>query len=348
MKNRYAMLTIIMVIVLVSLACNAQAATPVAQQDPGLVNTQVAMAMTQTAMSNPVVPVDLPASPTPDNGIVSTQIAMALTQTAMSQPPEPDNTLAFPTPKPTDEPTQEPTQQDLKALFKSANILVYEDMISYPQYIAIVSKALKNFDGKKVYVGDAIGTLMNELNSGTEWDLIIIAAESRGAVSGDYWDVIKGQVDDGAALIAEMWYLDDIGAGKISPLLYECGVQVQKDWLRAVGEDRLKYNMFWSQPHSPVFNTPNKVTAFGASLTDPAWYGDIGDLMQTRPGSDATILASHETGEGQTGYGLITSCLQGRMLLQTFDSHDYPTDPMVALWQNYITYALTNHFQSNP
>ena len=32
------------------------------------------------------------------------------------------------------------------------------------------------------------------------------------------------------------------------------------------------------------------------------------------------------------------------MILQTFDSHDYPTDPMVALYQNYIRYTLTNHF----
>jgi len=325
---------------MVTLACSTQTATPAPQQNPGLVNTQVAMAMTQTAMSNPVVPIDLPSKPTADNGLVGTQIAMAMTQTAMSKPPEP--TINFPTPKP----PEEPTKQDIQALIKSANILVYEDMIDYPQFITIVSKALKSIGGKHVYVGDAIGTLMNELNSGTDWDLIIIAAEARGAISGDYWDVIKGEVDDGVGLITEIWYLDDIGAGKIAPLLYECGVQVQKDWYRAPGDDRLKYNMFWSQPHSPVFNIPNKVTAFGASLTTPAWNGDIGDLMQTRPGSDATILASHESGEGQSTYGLITSCMQGRMILQTFDSHDYPTDPMVALWQNYITYTLTNHFES--
>jgi hypothetical protein len=95
-----------------------------------------------------------------------------------------------------------------------------------------------------------------------------------------------------------------------------------------------------------VFNTPNKVTRFPNSLSNPAWNGDIGDLMQLIPGSNATILASHISGDGQTTYGLITSCMGGRMILQTFDSHDYPTDPMVALWQNYIRYTLTNHFES--
>jgi hypothetical protein len=36
--------------------------------------------------------------------------------------------------------------------------------------------------------------------------------------------------------------------------------------------------------------------------------------------------------------------MDGRVILQTFSSHDYPTNDMVALWQNYIVYTLTNHF----
>ncbi len=343
MKNPIRITVVMMMlVVLVSLACNTTSVTSTAP-NTDLVNTQVAMAMTQTAMSKPSIQDNLPDIPTSDTGLVGTQVAMAMTQTAMSNPPvQPVNTIAPPPP----EPTQEPTKMDIQARINSSNILFYEDMIDYPQYITIVSKAMKTIGGHHVYVGDAIGTLMDQLNSGTKWDLIIIAAEARGAVSGEYWDVIKGQVDDGVALITEIWYLDDIGAGKISPLLYQCGVEVQKDWYRPYGDDRLKYDMYWSDPNSPVFNTPNKVTRFAASLTDPAWNGDIGDLMQLRPGSDAKILASHQPGQDQTSQGLITSCLGGRMILQTFDSHDYPTDPMVALWQNYILYTLTNHFQS--
>jgi hypothetical protein len=335
---------VLLVMVMASLACNASS-TPTTAPNSDLMNTQVAMAMTQTALSKPPDQIDLPDTPTQGTGLVSTQVAMAMTQTAMANPPVlPTNTIAPPPPEPTA--TPKPTEVDLKGLMNSANILTYEDMIDYPQYITIVSKALKTFNGHKVYVGDAIGTLMDQLNSGTDWDLIIIAAEARGAISGDYWDVIKDRVDDGAALIVEIWYLDDIGAGKIAPLLYQCGVEVQDDWYRVPGDDRLKYDMYWSQANSPVFNTPNKVTRFAASLTTPAWNGDIGDLMRLRPGSDATLLASHAAGEGQTSYGLITSCLGGNMILQTFDSHDYPTDPMVALWQNYITYTLTNHFKN--
>ena len=333
-------IAVIALMIVVTLACSIQG-SPTATQDPGLVQTQVSMAMTQTAMRSQSQ-IDLP-EPTQDNGLVSTQVALAMTQTALANPPAlPTNTIAFPTAKPTQEPTA--TQQDIKSLIDNSNILVYEDMIDYPEYITVVNKALKSVGGHHKYVGDAIGTLMTQLNSGTDWDLIIIAAEGRGAISGDYWDVIKNQVDDGVGLIAELWYLDDIGAGKIAPLLYECGVEVEKDWWRVYGDDPLKFDIYWSEPHSPVFNEPNRVASFPNSLFEPAWSGDIGDLMRLTSGSDATILASHTPGEGQSSYGLITSCMEGRMILQTFDTHDYPTDPMVALWQNYIRYTLTNHF----
>ena len=206
---RTRLIAVITVMIVVTLACSIQG-SPTTTQDPGLVQTQVSMAMTQTAMRSQSQ-IDLP-EPTQDNGLVSTQVALAMTQTALANPPAlPTNTIAFPTAKPTQEPTA--TQQDIKSLIDNSNILVYEDMIDYPEYITVVNKALKSVGGHHKYVGDAIGTLMTQLNSGTDWDLIIIAAEGRGAISGDYWDVIKNQVDDGVGLIAELWYLDDIGAG---------------------------------------------------------------------------------------------------------------------------------------
>ena len=230
-------------------------------------------------------------------------------------------------------------------MIDASNILVYEEIAGYIDLVPVVSRALKSVGGHHVYVGDAMGTFMDQLNSGTKWDLIIVAAEARRAISGDYWDVLKSQVDGGSALVTEMWYLDKINGGKIAPFLYECGVDVQANWTRVFGDDRFKYEMYWIDPTNPVFNTPNKVTRFGASLTDPYWDGDIGDFLKLRPGSSAKILASHGQGQDQN-YGLITSCMGGRVILQTFDSHDYPTNDMVALWQNYITYTLTNHFQA--
>jgi hypothetical protein len=339
MKKRIWSITISLTVILITLACQlpflGTSTSP--GSDPNILNTQVAMSMTQTAMNSiPLAPANPPGAST-DPGLVNTQVALAITQTAMSNPTLTPTNTNTPLPPP-------PTELDIQALIDSSEILIYEDMIGYPQYGAVVAKALKSIGGHHVYVGDAIGTLMNELNSGTDWDLIIIASEARGAVSGDYWDVIQSQVDDGAALVAEMWFLDSISAGKISPLLYECGVEFQADWQRAPDANPLDFDMYWSVPDSPVFNTPNTVTRFAASLLDPVWDGDVGDLMKLRSGSDATILASHASGQDQSMYGLITSCLDGRMILQTFDTHDYPTDPMLALWQNYIIYTLTNHF----
>ena len=345
MKKHVQMVGIVLSVILVTLACNATA-KPVSTENPGLVNTQVAMAMTQTAMANPpAVPTSTPKIPNTDPGLVNTQVALAMTQTAMSiQPTNTNEPPALPT-NTIEQPNQPPSADEIQKLIDSSNILVYEEMAGYPTYLPYVARALKSVGGHHEYVGDAMGTFMDQLNSGTKWDLIIMAAEARKAISGDYWTELKTQVDNKVALVAEVWYLDKIGGGKISPFLYECGVDVQADWQRVSGDDRLRFEMFWTDPNNPVFNTPNQVTRFAASLSDPTlvWYGDIGDLMKLRSGSTAKILASHASGQDQSS-GLITSCFDGRVILQTFSSHDYPTNEMVALWQNYIVNTLTNHF----
>jgi len=306
----------------------------VQDQNQDLVNTQVALALTQTVFSRPSVePSETPASQNQDHDLVNTQVAMAMTQTAMSLPP-------------TQAQQSSPTPQDVKARIKSANILVYEDIAGDPYYIPYAKRALMSIGGNYTYVADAMGTFMNDLNSGTKWDLIISASELRTAISGDYWTIMKTRVDEGAALIAEIWYLDGINAGKIAPLLSECGVKLQADWQGASVYNPIDYGMYWVDSNSPVFNTPNQVNRFGASLTDPAWmFGDIGDLIEVTDSSRAQILATHELGQ-QNNYGLLTSCLDGRVLFQTFSSHNYPTNEMIALWENYIYYTLTNHFQN--
>jgi hypothetical protein len=143
--------------------------------------------------------------------------------------------------------------------------------------------------------------------------------------------------------VAEAWYINQISDGKIGPFLSECGVKVQADWQRDVDFNPIDYEMYWVDPSSPVFNKPNQVSRFKSSLTEPAWFGDIGDFLELTDNSKAEILASHAKGN-DSNYGLITSCMDGRVILQTFDSHDYPTNDMVSLWENYINYTLTNHF----
>jgi hypothetical protein len=319
MKKHIRLFVIFLIIISVSLACEVSSGNT--NSNPDLVNTQVAMALTLTAMSN------VPADSNPPPQVL------------------PQDTATREKVMPTDTP-EPPTPQDIQSLIDSSNILIYEEIAGYPEYITYVARALKSVGGHHVYVGDAMGTFLEKLNSGTKWDLIIVAAEARKAISGDYWTAIKTKVDDGAGLVAETWYLNRINGGKIGPFLNECGVEVQADWQKQVGDNRVNFGIYWTEPDSLVFNKPNQVSSFAASLTSPAWYGDIGDFLTIRDNSNARILASHSPGQNQN-YGLITECMNGRVILQTFDSHDYPTDGMVALWQNYIIYTLTNHFTGN-
>jgi hypothetical protein len=349
MRKQFQILAIIIILILLTLACSLSGtATP----DPSLFKTQVAVAMTQTALSNPpVVPTSNPI-PTQDPGLLNTQVAVAMTQTALSNPPvvptaeAPTQTSQPPTQ--TNEPPA-PTAQDIHAMIDSSNILVYEDIADDPTYIPYVKEALKSVGGYHKYVADAMGTFMSEMNSGTKWDLIIVAAELRTLISGDYWTVLKQKVDDGSALVTEIWYLDDINDGKIAPFLRECGVELQSDWQAKLTYNRIDYGMYWIQPNSPVFNTPNKVNAFGAALSeaDAAWTsGDLGDILEVTDSSKADILASLHAGEASR-YGVLSECMGGRVLFQTFSSHNYPTNDMIALWENYINYTLTNHFKAH-
>lgn len=72
---------------------------------------------------------------------------------------------------------------------------------------------------------------------------------------------------------------------------------------------------------------------------DVMWYGDVGDLIKINPGSNGVLLGGTQPKE-YASYGLIANCLDGRMIWQTFSTHDYKTQDMINLWQNYITSAL--------
>lgn len=332
MKTKVRLLSVFMVVLLSILACQFPNSTP--SPDSSLMQTQTALSMTLTAMNN------IPPTATHIALPAVTHIAQP-TATQIAQPTATQHTLIVPT---STGGAGGLTDQQIQDKINSSNILIYEDMAGYQAYIRYVSKAIASIGGNHVYVGDAMGTFMNKLNSDTNWDLIIVASEYRDAISGDYWTTLKKQVDKGVALIAEVWYLDQISDGRITPLLNECGVEVQGNWNRSYGFNQLDFGMYWVVPDSPVFNTPNQVDQFSYSIQD-AWIGDAGDFLQTTFLSSAKILASHSNGH-TTDKGLITSCLDGRVLFQTFSSHDYPMDGMVSLWQNYIMYTLTNHFQT--
>lgn len=312
----------------------------------------------------------------PPNGLVETQIALgiqstqlaldkaslAVEQTAAAVAP-PTVTVAPPTEEPTDlpptwtpvvvEPTAEPPTPepvDMAERIRGANVLVYEDIRGYPDLETRVNMAVRSMrfkGGRVIEVGDALGLFMENLNSGVKWDLIVVAAEARNTVRGEFWDVIYDQVTDGTALVAEMWYLDDIAGGRINPLLRECGVRVQKEWSRDADvndnpQKSLNYSIYWLDNESEVFQNPNPT----GQLTTPNlyWTGDVGDLLMLRSEGDAQLIAGLYPNR-KTDNGVLASCLEGRMILQTFSTHDYRQDKTVPLWENYMTVTLTHHFE---
>ena len=114
----------------------------------------------------------------------ATTMSMQLTQQAIAAVSEDQPTQTLPpSPEPTNPPptsteivptTAEivPTAtQDVEARMKSAKILVYEDT----PYIGLwIKNTLSGMGLKHTHVGDALGNFMENLNSGIQWDLIIL------------------------------------------------------------------------------------------------------------------------------------------------------------------------------
>jgi hypothetical protein len=254
--------------------------------------------------------------------------------TATPEPsPTPVPPTDTPTPlPPTDTPVPPTPTVDLVAAMQSANIVLYEDLF-FSRY---VKTALDEAGYIYTDVGDRLGTFQNELLSDTKWDLVIAAAEGRGGVQGEFFDYIYQQLEDGASVIMELWILDWVAGGRIQPILDECGIDFQANWVNPSNR-----GVFWTDPAHPIANEPNQVSLTRFTLF---WEGDIGDLVSLTPGSSATILGSANEGNASRN-GLITLCYDGRLLLQTFSTHDHPQETMIQLWQNYVYFMLSNRFR---
>ena len=221
---------------------------------------------------------------------------------------------------------------DIETRMKSAKILVYEDT---PYIGTWIKDTLQSMGLKHTFVGDAMGDFMENLNSGIQWDLIIVGAESHDYVSGDFFDVLTERVvNDKTALIVEMWYLDLVSAGRIKPLTTKCGVELQKSYDGAS-------SIYWLDSNAPVFNEPN--TAIPLIHYDQYWNWQSGDYLKLMPGSDATLLAGMYQNR-DSDYGVIASCFDGRVILQTFCNHDYHKEDIQLLWENYIYNTLKSRY----
>ena len=271
--------------------------------------------------------------------IQATQAALQLTQAALgaqSQPSQeppaapPIDTVGPPAVQPT-------ATQDVGERIRNAKILVYEDAQN-AGLVAWVKLTLNAMGLNYTWDGDALGNFMNHLNSGTQWDLIIVAAESRSGVQGEFWDVIMPKVNnDKTALIVEMWYLSDIANGRIAQLTSKCGISFQK-----VRKD--VDSIYTLDTSHPIFTTPNN--NFGLTHFVGFWTDKGGDYVRVT-GGDAELVAGGFA-QNKSDYGLITSCIGGRVVVQTFSDHDYNQSDIMALWENYITYVLTNRFAVVP
>jgi hypothetical protein len=300
-------------LILLALACNMPGGgtPPAPAYDP----TKAALEFQATAMSQKLTEQALATVPEPPatQEVLPTQQATATTAPATE--------AAVPT-----------VTQDLEARMKSAKILVYEDT----PYIGLwIKDTLQGMGLKYTFVGDAMGDFMENLNSSIPWDLIIVGAESHDYVSGDFFDVITERVvQDKAALIVEMWYLDQISEGRIKPLTTKCGVKLQKSY-------DLASSIYWLDSSSPVFSEPN--TAIPLIHYDVYWQWQAGDYMRLLPGSDATLLAGMYQNR-DSDYGVVASCFDGRVILQTFCNHDYHEADIQLLWENYVYNTLKNRF----
>lgn len=271
----------------------------------------------------------------------ATQMAMQLTQAALSVPQQQPTQAPLPTQPPVQVPPTEvpPTATpDLMARMKSAKILVYEN--TDERNIGLwIKEALDNLGLTYTHTGSYSGHFMEYLNSGTIYDLIIVGAEDKDKISGEFWDVINNRLKrDNSALIAEIWYLDREANGPISKIMGKCGIRYQKDY-------DLAESIYWWVPTHPIFNEPN--TVLPLIHYSRFWANQTGDRIRLGGSGDAVLLAGLQTQSSSEG-GVLAVCMEGRVIFQTFSDHDYHEGDVVPLWENYIYNTLKARFAAMP
>lgn len=331
---------VIIFVFLIQLACMTST-TPTQPPAPTQDVAGTAMAIQQTSQADNSAKLSLQGTEQALQ-LQGTQISLQGTQMAMqAKPTEEEKPTAEPiavaTLQPADTPTDSPTEgpPDYSERIKNAKILLYEDTsdLGVGQWVeeTLIRMGLK-YTGTQSYSGD----FMKYLDSGTKWDLIIVAAEDHTAIQGEFWDVIVEKAEKKTAIIAEVWYLDQLGGGKIRNFTDECGVSYQNNW-------NLAESIYWSRPDHELFNNPN--TVLPLLHYNRYWESNAGDRVRVRSSGDAEIVAGISK-KSTSDEGLITVCMGGRTVIQTFCNHDFRQDEIKDLWENYITYTLTNHFKA--
>ena len=302
---------------LVSLACSIPASTTPVNNQPAFDATKAALELEATAMS-----------------LQLTQVALGAQSQQPTQPPPEQPTAQPPTEPPPPTAVPPTATQNVEDLMKSAKILVYEN--TDERNIGMwIQDALDGMGLTYTQTGSYSGHFMEYLNSGIKWDLIIVGAEDKDKISGEFWDVINTRlIRDKAALIAEVWYLDTEANGPISKILSGCGIRYQKDY-------QLADSIYWWKSDHPVFNEPN--TVLPLLHYNRFWANQTGDQIRLGGGGDAVLLAGLAA-KPSSQEAVLATCYEGRVIIQTFSDHDYNQADIIPLWQNYIYNTLKNHF----
>ncbi len=296
---------------------------------------QTSIALTQTALAQPTAVPPTPLPPTQPPLPPTQPPAQPTLPVVAPAPVQPQSATAQPTLPPP------PPAQDLDAFMRTANILLFEDF-NDQRYRRYVKSTLDDMGLTNVTdTHTALGELKNQFLFNAPpngWDLVIIAAEHKTRVSGEFYTYATDALKQGSSVILETWYLDKVSRGVIEPLLRECGVRVQRDW----GKVGYRNQIMWPlAPGHPVMTEPNNlVSGIFTAVTDYWNFNvDIGDLMERTGEGDAILLTGIKSSDPDH-YGTLTVCLQDRFILQTFSTHQLSWEAMRLAWTNYVYNAL--------
>jgi len=325
--------------------------------DPSSKETQIALKIQQTVLARQA---EMAASQPTLAPVETLEIQQPPTEVILieTQPEQPVETQSnqVEEPAPTDEvqveftptegvaetepPPPEPTV-DIDTMYENASILLYEDIHFDPGVLRYYRETLDRMGVNYHDVGSAKGNLKTELVAGAPdgkpWDLVIIASEHHGkSVPGEFFNYATDALDEGSSVILEVWFIDKTYKSSSNALLTKCGVQFDKNWIRIPPQGMVLYPL--DSAH-PVLNEPNS----GLKFTDTTSYWanefDVGDLMKIAPNSDAALLLGTKATD-TNAYGTVTICVDGRLTLQTFTSHNFTINAFAPLLENYIHNAL--------
>ncbi len=336
-------------------ACNFVA--PDETKETDLSQTQVALSVEQTLTAKEGGGAN--ATIAAQQATIQAQAALSTAQAVQQpqqppqQPLQPTQPAVQPAPLQPQVPVQQPPAQppqpagNFQEWMGSAQILLYEDMVSDPSEYRYVKKTLDAMNLRYKDDGNAQGWLKGDLlgnsPSGKPWDLVIVAAEARSDVTGEYFDYIDDALDKGTSVILESWILDSVSQGRVSPILAKCGVQVYPYYPKTNSVNDVVLWPVGSTSQHPIMNDPNGGLKFTRARDKWLYTFDLGSLMALTGRGDALFLLTQDA-TSDFKDGAVAVCMKGHLILQTFSSHSFEWDTMYPLWENYITNALKVRF----